>query len=77
MPTHYGKNSSKPSQSNRPLRSGGKRGKYRPLTEAQKKKLKKHSEHHSTKHMNAMKRNMRYGISFNEAHKKAMKKVGK
>ena len=30
MPSHYGKNSSKPS----------KRGKYRPLTEAQKKKLK-------------------------------------
>ena len=74
MPTHYGKNSSKPSQSNRPQ---VKRGKYRPLTEAQKKKLKKHSEHHSTKHMEAMKRDMRYGISFNQAHKKAMKKVGK
>tara|TARA_Y100001938_G_C8080578_1_gene428779 strand:- start:364 stop:567 length:204 start_codon:yes stop_codon:yes gene_type:complete len=54
-----------------------KRGKYRPLTEAQKKKLKKHSEHHSKKHMEMMKRDMRYGMGFDCAHKKAMKKVGK
>ena len=66
MPSHYG---------------GGsvmkKRGKYRALTDAQKKKLKKHSEHHTKKHMEQMKRDMRYGDCFACAHKKAMKKVGK
>ena len=42
-----------------------------------KKILKKHSKHHSTKHMKQMKVDMKKGDSFTKAHKKALKKVGK
>jgi len=47
------------------------------LTTRQKNLLKKHSEHHSDKHMEMMKRLMRQGVSFTEAHKRAKKKEGK
>ena len=39
--------------------------------------LSKHSEHHSKKHMNEMKSDMKKGASFSESHAKALKKVGK
>jgi len=48
-----------------------------PLTKRQKDTLKKHSVHHTKKHMDFMKRLMRNGISFTEAHKRAQAKVGK
>ena len=48
-----------------------------PLTKKQKDTLKKHSVHHTKKHMDFMKRLMRDGISFAEAHKRAKAKVGK
>jgi len=47
------------------------------LTDRQKKTLKKHSVHHSKKHMALMKKEMRAGKSFTAAHKKAQKMVGK
>ena len=47
------------------------------LTTRQKKLLEKHSEHHSDKHMEFMKRRMRAGDTFTQAHKKAQAKVGK
>ena len=47
------------------------------LTALQKSKLKEHSAHHSQKHMEFMKRRMRAGDSFTQAHKKAQAKVGK
>jgi len=47
------------------------------LTPRQKNLLKKHSEHHSKKHMEYMKRKMREGDTFKQAHKKAQEKVGK
>ena len=47
-----------------------KPAKKKELTERQKNTLKKHSEHHSAKHMAMMR-------SFTEAHKKAQKAVGK
>ena len=47
------------------------------LTEAQEKRLKKHSVHHSKKHMDMMKKDMMMGMSFKAAHEKAQKKVGK
>jgi len=46
------------------------------LTTRQKNLLEKHSEHHSDKHMEFMRR-MRAGDSFTVAHKKAQAKVGK
>jgi len=47
------------------------------LTEKQKKKLEKHSAHHSKKHMDLMKQMMRDGKSFTAAHQMAKKEVGK
>ena len=42
-----------------------------------KKKLKKHKAHHSDKHLKSMRMSMLKGSTFEEAHKKAMKSVGK
>ena len=47
------------------------------LTDRQKKTLKKHSVHHSKKHMAMMRKEMRAGKSFTAAHKKAQRIVGK
>ena len=47
------------------------------LTKIQKERLKRHATHHTKKHMDKMKRDMMKGMSFTEAHKKAMRKVGK
>ena len=47
------------------------------LTTRQKKKLSEHSVHHTNKHMEFMKRRMRAGDTFTQAHKKAQAKVGK
>ena len=47
------------------------------LTKRQKDTLKKHSKHHTKKHMAEMRRRMKAGSTFTAAHKAAMKKVGK
>ena len=47
------------------------------LTQRQKDTLKRHSKHHTKKHMDTMKSLMKNGKTFGEAHKSAMKKVGK
>tara|TARA_R100000152_G_C6702705_1_gene131900 strand:- start:458 stop:631 length:174 start_codon:yes stop_codon:yes gene_type:complete len=47
------------------------------LTDRQKDTLKKHSKHHTKKHMDMMIRLMKEGKTFTEAHNIAMKKVGK
>ncbi len=47
------------------------------LSDEQKAKLREHSKHHSKKHMAMMNNMMREGSSFEEAHKAAMKEVGK
>ena len=49
------------------------------LTARQKETLKKHSKHHTTKHMNMMKKAMtrdKNRLSFTAAHRLAHKKVG-
>ncbi len=43
------------------------------LTEAQKKRLKAHSKHHTKAHMSKMVKQMKAGKSFSEAHSSAMK----
>ena len=50
---------------------------YRETFADPKKVLKKHSKHHTKKHMSVMKKAMKKGKTFNQAHKKAMRKVGK
>ena len=47
------------------------------LTKRQEATMKKHSVHHGKKHMSLMRKMMEKGSSFTEAHKAAMKKVGK
>ncbi len=46
------------------------------LTKRQIATLKKHSKHHTRKHMDEMKKAMMQGKTFTEAHKAAQKKVG-
>ena len=46
------------------------------LTEQQKAALKKHGAHHTKKHMDEMKRDMRAGHSLATAHRRAKQKVG-
>ena len=47
------------------------------LTKSQQNAMKKHSKHHTKKHMQYMYNSMRRGSSFNKAHVNAQKKVGK
>jgi|TARA_Y100000287_G_C14177909_1_gene333343 hypothetical protein len=47
------------------------------LTKRQEATMKKHSVHHGKKHMSLMRKMMEKGSSFTQAHKAAMKKVGK
>jgi len=47
------------------------------LTKRQTETLKRHSKHHSAKHMSMMRRMMAEGSTFTAAHKAAQKKVGK
>ena len=54
-----------------PIKKGAK------LTQEQKDKLEKHKAHHSNKHIASMRMSMLKGESFDSAHKKANKNVGK
>ena len=47
------------------------------LTQRQKDTLKRHSKHHTKKHIAEMTKMMKAGKTFGESHKIAMKKVGK
>ena len=47
------------------------------LKKRQEDAMKRHSEHHSKEHMDLMRKLMEDGKTFTEAHKLAMKKVGK
>ena len=46
------------------------------LTDRQIETLKKHSKHHTAKHMKTMVNDMKSGATFSASHKKAQKKVG-
>jgi len=47
------------------------------VTSRQQAALKRHSSHHTAKHMSEMRKMMKSGKTFGEAHKAAMKKVGR
>ena len=47
------------------------------LTKRQKTALARHAKHHTQKHMTSMRKDMKAGKTFTQAHKNAMKKVGK
>tara|TARA_Y100001951_G_scaffold100555_1_gene104130 strand:+ start:2480 stop:2644 length:165 start_codon:yes stop_codon:yes gene_type:complete len=46
------------------------------LTARQEAALKRHSVHHTAKHMAEMRKSMGSGKTFTEAHRLAMRKVG-
>jgi len=46
------------------------------LTDRQEQTMKRHSKHHTPKHMKVMRTAMLKGSTFGEAHKLAKKKVG-
>ena len=54
-----------------------KKTKTRKLTKRQQTTLKRHSKHHTRKHMAFMRREMRKGKSFTAAHRAAKRKVGR
>lgn len=58
-------------------KKGKKGNKKKALTQRQKDTLKKHSVHHTSKHIAMMRKLMRGGATFTTAHKKAIKEVGK
>ena len=47
------------------------------ITKRQQDALKRHSIHHTRKHMTEMRKSMRAGKTFTESHRLAMRKVGK
>tara|TARA_R110002020_G_scaffold273187_1_gene488260 strand:+ start:671 stop:868 length:198 start_codon:yes stop_codon:yes gene_type:complete len=47
------------------------------LSKQQKELLKQHKPHHTNKHMDEMKKHMKKGFCFQQAHTIAMKNVGK
>tara|TARA_R110002012_G_scaffold321909_1_gene552214 strand:+ start:391 stop:570 length:180 start_codon:yes stop_codon:yes gene_type:complete len=47
------------------------------LTTRQANAMKKHSKHHTAKHIRAMVTSIKNGKTFTQSHKIAMKKVGK
>tara|TARA_R100001460_G_scaffold100458_1_gene144080 strand:- start:877 stop:1059 length:183 start_codon:yes stop_codon:yes gene_type:complete len=47
------------------------------LSSRQQKTMKSHARHHTLKHMRSMANAMKKGATFNSAHKKAMRSVGK
>ena len=51
--------------------------KRKALTKRQEASMKRHSKHHTAKHMKFMKRRMLMGDTFRKAHKKAQASVGK
>ena len=59
------------------LKPKKKSSKSKKLTKSQTDTLKKHSVHHTKKHMSFMRSEMKKGNTFTKAHTAAMKKVGK
>ena len=47
------------------------------LSTRQKKTMRRHARHHSLKHMRSMALAMKKGATFQSAHRRAMRSVGK
>ena len=46
------------------------------LNKTQKKAMNKHARHHSLKHMKQMAKDLEDGKTFDQAHRRAIRKVG-
>tara|TARA_Y100001970_G_C14239821_1_gene864182 strand:- start:3101 stop:3274 length:174 start_codon:yes stop_codon:yes gene_type:complete len=47
------------------------------LTKRQQDTMKRHAKHHTKRHMEYMRNSMKRGATFTQAHKRAIKAVGK
>ena len=47
------------------------------LTSRQRKTMNNHARHHSIKHMKEMAKDLKAGKTFAQAHRRAMRKVGR
>ena len=47
------------------------------LTKRQQQTMKRHSKHHTKRHMEYMRNSMKRGATFTQAYKRAIKAVGK
>ena len=74
MPYHAGSGKSpmKPKKAMKPLNKPKK-----DLSALQKKLLKSHKGHHTPKHMTEMRKLMKKGFCFEQAHNMTMRKIGK
>ena len=70
MKSPYGSKSGPMKRAKKVLRKKG-------LTKRQEETMKRHSVHHTDKHMSSMRKMMMEGKTFGQAHKETMKKVGK
>ena len=52
-------------------------GPQKPKRKAAAEKLREHAKHHSKKHIEMMKKLMKEGKTFSQAHNITMKKIGK
>ena len=77
MPYHKSKKDDKPKMMIVVMKKNEKMKPKKELSKVQKDLMKEHKEHHSKKHMDMMKKAMLSGLCFQEAHKMAMKEVGK
>ena len=83
MPYHYGgmkkkkKKNKKKKRKQFMVKASSIRSVIKGLSTRQKKTMRRHSRHHSMKHMRAMASAMKKGRTFSQAHKSAMRKVGK
>lgn len=80
MPTHYGKTTAvkkkkKGLKKTSKMQPMGKPKKE--LTKGQKELLKEHKQHHTAKHMTEMRKLMKKGYCFQQAHDITMKNIGK
>lgn len=76
MPSHSSAYGKKGMKGNNPMKRKDKMPNMK-ISAANEKKLMAHAEHHSKKHMEMMRKLMREGKSFDEAHRAAQKSVGK
>lgn len=80
MPTHYGKTTAvkKKKKDKKQLKMPKPMGKpKKELTKGQKELLKEHKQHHTAKHMSEMRKLMKKGYCFQQAHDITMKNIGK
>ncbi len=84
MPSHYGKNPDVKNVNSSSMKPKPKPKSEKPvmkpkkdLSKRQKDLMKEHKEHHTPAHMRMMRKLMKEGFCFEQAHEMTMRKIGK